>query len=146
MVTAVKSALPADVQPPRRSPLAKSAVDSLLQRHIAQLLFKRDAARTANPRAILEDLDEVSQRKYMDVAIMAIRQVDDEHHVPAMYAAVDAGDREEGGTGIGTMVKDVRIHELARFETALRTYRKFLAADVPADADRFRRLAEADRQ
>lgn len=140
-VTAVRSALPH--QPPARSPLAKSAVDAILQRQIAVLLLRRD---TRNPRAILEDLDPVSQAKYLDVAIMAIRAVDEEHHVPAVYAAVDAGDREEGGTGIGSMVKDVRIHELARFETSLRVYRKFLAADAPADGERFRKLAEADRQ
>lgn len=148
MVTAIKSALPADVQPsPRKTdPLAKSAIDSLMQRQIAQLLLKRDAARTANPRAILEDLDPVSQSKYLDAAIVAIRQVDDEFHVPALYAAVEAGDLFEGGDRIGSMAKEVRLHELERFETALRAYRKFVAADRPADAERFRKLAEADSQ
>lgn len=143
-VTAVPSVLP--VQPARTSTLAKSAVDSIAQRAIAQLLLQRDARSTGRPRLILEDLDPVSQAKYMDAAIMAIRQVDEQFHVPALYAAVDAGDRYESGDGLGSMVKDVRIHELQRFEIALRAYRKHLAADAPADAERFRKLAEADRQ
>ena len=123
--------------------MAKTAVDAILQRQIALLLFRRDSR---NPRAILEDLDETSRGKYLDAAIMAIRQVDDAFHVPALYAAVDAGDRFEGGDGLGTMHKDVRIHELGRFEAALRAYRKSLAAESPAHAEQFRKLAEADRQ
>lgn len=146
-VTAVKSALPDELQQPRTTAQeCKSAVDALMQRHIAQLLLKRDASRTSNPRLILEDLDEVSQSKYLDAAMMAIRQVDESFHVPALYAAVDAGDRFEGGNGLHTMAKDVRIHELERFEIGLRAYRKFLAADEPPGAAQFRALAAADRQ
>lgn len=143
-VTAVRSAL--SNQPLRRPTVISSAVDSIAQRAIAQLLLKRDASRTGNPRLLIEDLDPGSQAKYMAAAITALREVDETFHVPALYAAVDAGDRYEGGDGLGSMVKDVRIHELQRFEVSLRAYRKHLSAESPAEAERFRKLADADRQ
>lgn len=144
-VTAIKSALPADLQreQARTTSTCRTAVDSITQRQIAALLYKRDSR---NPRAILEDLDQVSQEKYMDAAWMVLRMVDEQFHVPALYAGVDAGDRFEGGDGLSTMAKDVRIHELERFEISLRAYRKHLAADMPANADRFRNLADSDRR
>ena len=145
-VTAVKSALTDRPLRSSTASFAKSAVDALTQRQIASLLLKRDASRTQNPRLILEDLDQVSQQKYLEAASLAIRCIDDTFHIPALYAGVDAGDRYEGGDGLGSMVKDVRMHQLGRFETELRTYRKALASDDPAQLERFRKLAEADRQ
>ncbi|MDP3718816.1 MAG: hypothetical protein Q8T13_13710 [Acidobacteriota bacterium] len=114
------------------SKLATDALDSILQRQIATLLFKCDSR---NMRAIIEDLDPVSQQKYLNAAATSMRQVDERWHIPGLYAAVDAGDRFEGGTGITTMHKDVRLHELGRVDAAIRRYRQFLAGQAGPDME-----------
>lgn len=140
-VTAVRSAFtdqPVDVPPSARP----TAADELLARTIGALLLRRDSK---NPRAILEDLDARSQEQYIGAAMVAIRGVDPHFQLPALYAAADAGDRFEGGTGLNTMHRDVRIHELGRLDAALRAYRTVLASDDPSLVERFRKAAEADR-